>query len=368
MPNPFARAMTVGGNQNAGAILYRLAYWMRKTKFKIDGEACVVMSRERWMGETALSLDAYKRGLSSLKQDELIIVKHGFHRGIRLAHIRLSERAIRLLSPEGKSATMHQGEEQICAEEGGKSAPAYTTYISEVDKGDNLVSCVQSNAEVDTEAQGYSGKTAIPKQGGNHNSGKSSKLGIEALAQATSKPHPAESVHMGKLQEAWVDAVSAATDAYVAPLTSKQKGQLKHFVAACPPGTAEKVLRYAVDQWLNFATKVQVEAGWKTVAMSPSLDFLLKHAGIAVNLWLPKIPAGGQGAGQGSETRSAINFTVLETRPGSPDEDRGRAEGGSHCHVGRRLIKLHIPYDCEPSIVEVVRHRSHWQSQHRTKC
>ena len=79
-------------------------------------------------------------------------------------------------------------------------------------------------------------------------------------------------------------------------VTPKDRGQLGHFMKACPPGKAEKVLSFVLDDWVGFAKKVESMAGLKIVPTCPSPGFLLKHVDIAVKLASPPKPVAKQEA------------------------------------------------------------------------
>lgn len=311
MPNPFARAMKVAGDKNAGAILYRLSYWQAKTKIRIGARFYVVMSREEWVAETALTLDTYKRGLAKLVKDGLVEVEHHMRNGLKTAYLRLSDKANEALTqpyfePEnGKGigaklhqpvgATMHQTPGENAPTGWCETAPTIISEIKKGDKGDNLVSSELALAPAEAELSGVTGEGISEYTEGTVEtmktvSGKGSgKTVAELLAQAPSKPaaaKPKGKVTTHDLDKAWRESVSQAISGYVPPLTQKQIGMLKHFANACPPGTAEAVLRHVVDNWMDFAVKVQVAAGFKTVPTAPSIDFLLKHVGVGVNLYL----------------------------------------------------------------------------------
>src|SRR5262245_21578217 len=67
-------------------------------------------------------------------------------------------------------------------------------------------------------------------------------------------------------------------------LTTKHLGQLKLFMQHCPEGTAATVLEHVLRNWTEFVKDAQTKAGLFSLPSHPNIDFLLKHAWIAVHL------------------------------------------------------------------------------------
>ena len=90
------------------------------------------------------------------------------------------------------------------------------------------------------------------------------------------------------LELLWKEELSAATGgSFVANLTGKQKGQIGHFRKACPKEAAEKVMIWAIKNWVFFTKRVQVQQSVKFIPAHPTLDFLLQYVGTAVTLATP---------------------------------------------------------------------------------
>jgi len=62
-------------------------------------------------------------------------------------------------------------------------------------------------------------------------------------------------------------------------------GQLKQFAKLCPPGKAEVVLEHVLRHWLIFIESAEANAGVYKPPATPDVGFLLKQAGIALDLW-----------------------------------------------------------------------------------
>ncbi|MGK9084943.1 hypothetical protein KXR64_16665 [Brucella intermedia] len=97
--------------------------------------------------------------------------------------------------------------------------------------------------------------------------------------------------------------------------TKKELGQFKNFINKCPPGTAIKAMTVALVDWVKFAKTVEEQAGIKNSPSMPNLDFLLKHAGVAVNLIAksPKSPS-KQEAGTGMISSKDVQL-ISQTKP-----------------------------------------------------
>lgn len=114
------------------------------------------------------------------------------------------------------------------------------------------------------------------------------KTVAEVIATAPKPAPPTKQVAVGSLAAAWRAAVIEHYDCYVAPLTHLQMGQLKHFRNACPPGagTAELVISCVVGSWGDFAAIAATDVDLASEPPRPSIGFLLKCVGTAVNFWL----------------------------------------------------------------------------------
>ena len=145
-------------------------------------------------------------------------------------------------------------------------------------------------------------------------------------SKAGKKLHRPESVNA--LAFIWMECVSEKLGEFVPPLTAKQRGQLKLFRSKCPDGIAEKVLRHTIERWTEFIKRVEMDAGVKALPAKPNIDFLLKYAGTAVNLFLlaQKEPEVTQEATVGQTAANAVQLTAKqpekseEEKPGSTEE------------------------------------------------
>lgn len=253
MPNPLARCIKIAGNKSAGTLLYRLFYWIEKTKIERDGKTWVVMSREQWMADTASTQSEVDRAIATLKRAGLIDAeKHLFGSKMRV-FMRPSARAHLLKNANtdvlkyAKTGVL-KNEKFLCS--------------SEFKKGEKEVSGEPPLAE-DTEVN--------------------VKVSEAVAAMATKKHHHKPDT-VKQLEFVWKETFAEVYQPGLVHLTKKQLGQLKHFLEKCPQGTAAKVMEWAIRNWVEFVKDVETKAGIKTTPSYPSIDFLLKHAWIAVDL------------------------------------------------------------------------------------
>jgi hypothetical protein len=280
MPNPFARCMRLAGNRTAGAILYRLQYWMAKTKITRGPHKWVAMTREQWMQETCCTLDEYKRGLARLKSAGLIETEHHLFKGRRIAFMRLSDKAQECISAPLTAV-------QNCTTGGCETAPANkepSVLKVSKGKGDKKVSSEQPLAK------GSFTLPMIPEQGdgkvlsadGGGRGKVKSVLDVASVVKAKTLLHKPDSVMA--LEFVWKKTLSSELGYHNVVLTKKQIGMLKHFRGKCPEGEAETILAHVLVNWIDFVKDVEQKAGVKTTPAAPKIEFLLQHAWVAVNL------------------------------------------------------------------------------------
>jgi len=87
------------------------------------------------------------------------------------------------------------------------------------------------------------------------------------------------------LEAIWKHGLAGLMESKFIKLTGAEIGQLKHFAKACPPGKADAVLSWAMDNWSLFAKNAEDAAGLKNSPTMPVAGFLLKHANVAMMLW-----------------------------------------------------------------------------------
>lgn len=284
------RCVVVAGNLAAGIVLYRLIFW--KPTRVINGRPMFAKPRSELEFETGLTSKQVKSALAQLRSAGLIQTgQHQFH-GRNVMHVAVT-------------ATCHQALEN-CAVEQSQMGPlggpewdppevpegtaSYTAYkqggLHGGHQGDGE-QALAGGSETDDNL-GSEGETEMKKV--RHSSVKEAILNAAKTSpEAGKKLH--KPVGVKALELVWLKAVAEATGKYVPPLTMKDAGLLKHFRSKCPPHTtATAILRHTVENWIAFVKAVETQAGIKTTPAEPRLEFLLKHAGVAINMAAPPKP------------------------------------------------------------------------------
>lgn len=274
MSNIIARAMLAVGSAPAAILLYRLAYWQKRTKYEHEGKTWVVMTREQWRDETGLSEKQHRLALALLREKGFVEHKRRLHFGIQKAWIRLSETGLQALVKRPKGP--EHGAQKGPTETPQKALPSGPTgpygnalegpiICREIEHGDKK--------------ELYS----VPKDAGGATDMKKTRTVEEILAKGLGKKFSPKDNTVTDLEFRWKIRVSDVTGDYVPPLTMKQKGQLKLFLDKCPKGEAGLILETTVDNWIAFSKRVGSDSGVKKTPNKPNIDFLLKYVGTAVS-------------------------------------------------------------------------------------
>jgi len=315
------RCVLAAGNPAAGIILYRLIFW--KPTRQINGRWWFAKSYAEIAYETGLSLKQVENGLARLRKRGLIQTSQHLFQGKSVTHVLVTEECRQTLmacsSAPPKKGTQVPPKEvaQVPPKEGTQEPPnggtSYTTYMQGephgVQQGDCALTCAENTGDPQSSLIGE-GKRVKPK--------KTRLTSVKDVLLAHKGPSQKDVLHkpesLKQLEFTWKTHVSDVFDKYVAPLTLKQQNQLKKFREKCPPGKADAVLKSVIENWVGFVKTVQAQAGLKQVPPEPSLDFLLKHAEVAVNLSLDlKKPVVTQEAApKGEKSASAVQLIAEE--------------------------------------------------------
>jgi DNA-binding MarR family transcriptional regulator len=312
----------VAGNLAAGIVLYRLIFW--KPTRTINGRPMFAKPRSELEFETGLTGKQVENALSRLRKMGLIQTgQHQFH-GRNVMHVAVTATCHQALeetdhqSPQTGSLSPPEMVDTVPPNEG----TSYTTYkqggLHGGQQGDDEQSLVEGSEE--DENLGSEGEPAVKKV--RHSSVKDAIMNATKTSpEAGKKFHKPDSVKA--LELTWTKAVADATGKYVPPMTMKDAGLLKHFRTKCPPGKAEEVLRYAAENWIAFVKQVEADAGIKTTPAEPRLDFLLKHAGVAINMAAPpkSVPKAKQEAKPvGKKATKPVQLIATEDQPLSVED------------------------------------------------
>ena len=96
------------------------------------------------------------------------------------------------------------------------------------------------------------------------------------------------------LEQIWKSRITESYGGFVPNWTSKERGQIGQFRKVCPPGAAVPVLEACLGDWTVFSAMAKSNAGAWNLPSRPTVAFLVRYAGVAVNLWQaktkPKVP------------------------------------------------------------------------------
>ncbi len=316
MTNLLARAFEGTQDPYDAILLVRIAF--RYNQARKAGKKSTAQSYSDLVSETGFKPRRIKKSLSNLRQLGLIQSKQGLFGNKNVNHIWLTEKGSRLV--EG-----HSSSTQKCLPEGSQISPLYIQ--GETTGSDNMEISVQLHAGSKAGSFASPGKGAsmirLPPKG------KRTKMNAGASEAKPAKPtsvldvvahvkankmlhHPDSATGLSFL---WKQLVFEHHGSVSTVTTKKELGQFKNFINKCPPGTAIKAMTVALVDWVKFAKTVEEQAGIKNSPSMPNLDFLLKHAGVAVNLIAksPKSPS-KQEAGTGMISSKDVQL-ISQTKP-----------------------------------------------------
>ena len=304
MTNLMARCTEAAGSHPAGNLLMRIAFWMPKAKITIGGHRWVANSAAQWCAQAKLSPQQYKDAIARLRRLGLVITEQHLFGRRNITHVRLTCRGMAIVAPEtpadkGLETPAQKGLETPL--EKGLETPLNRTGSIYYELPQVALHGVLAHAVPGTGKD----KKRIPgeKEGQMHPRKPYTTKDIPAggspkPGKAVTKLHQPDKV--SSLEAVWKQTLAEVTEGWVVGLTIKQKGQLKHFMQACPPGTATDVLRNVLQDWVTFALEAQADGGIKSSPDQPEVGFLLKYVSTAVRLHLeatqPKQALGGKPA------------------------------------------------------------------------
>jgi hypothetical protein len=273
MSNPLFTAMEATGDHVTSAcLLMRIAYWWPKAVLERDGHRWIAKTREEWMLETRFTLEQYKGALARLKSRGLVVTEQHIFAGRAVTFLRLTDQGcMGLKAPPGWSVKTPPGR---CLE----TPPNTVSYSSELhtetsnevsSAGSASASEVDSNTEVSGEMK-ITGKTAAEIAEKFKNAG--------ASKAPLNKPDSAKI-----LAHIWQTTVAKTYSKFVPEFTLKQLGQMKQLLKLWPPGKGVEIMAVVLSNWGSFAADVKTQTGQSSVATTPNVDFLVKHAVAAAN-------------------------------------------------------------------------------------
>lgn len=303
--NLLARCVLMAGSPTAAILLYRICYWHPYRKVEAGGELWVAKARAEWMDETGLTLEQYKSAAATLQKRQLVIIQQRKYGTRTISFARLSVRGEEVLSGSlpkiGPEAVESNDTTQVEANDAtgevvntppgwGQNTPPYIMgdtvigdTITEILQGeayDLTAESEQKNTETGTKPLDSALSPDYPSKGT-----EAPMVTIQQLKEQGGKAHKPKTlsvtVKKAKLEKLWLTALAELTGKFVAPLTSKDKGQLALIEKQCG-SFAEKMLPRVVKDWSAFADSVKASAGLKTIPAMPHIGFLLSQVAAAV--------------------------------------------------------------------------------------
>jgi len=342
MTSPIGKAKQIAGTATAAILLYRLQYWMKKTKITRNGQKWVVMSREEWLEELSMTLDEYRGAIRRLKTLNVIYTEKHLFKGKVHSFIRFTDEFTRR-EKEAENGQDNKGDTP--STDRGRN-PSNTTGVSTplLDNGDNPPinrgnspsTANGNNPSIHIDNNNYLYKSELYKSEIKGVSSGSSPAGDFCPEQNLApgeekikkiKPKNTRKIKHGNLENSpkqklensekqkdekmkvadvlqnlkgnkhnhrkdsvpqltflWKNLVSELFDVEFIHLTKQQCGMFKHFRDKCPKGEAAKILEWTLNNWIKFVKTVESRMGIKNTPAYPKVDFLLKHTDIAVDL------------------------------------------------------------------------------------
>jgi len=256
--------MDLAGAPTPALLLARVVYWDKHTKIVEDGVRWTGKSKEEWVLDAGLTSRKYDRAVAILKDADLITAKQMYW-GTR-------KKVFLGLTPWVKDAIKAVGHGNLVPRHLAKNGNLVPKHLA---KNGNYIRYGRLRKIL--EIKNCSLPLAAP------NSETSMKPHGKSVAQLLADggsgvvtTHKPDSI--AALEAAWRKGVLG----FVPPLTLQARGQLKHFIKACPPGTAEAIVEHVVSDWVGFTSAAKTDAAAFNIPTKPQLGFMLKFAGVAI--------------------------------------------------------------------------------------
>jgi len=277
-----ARLHKATQNATATLLMMRVAFYCHLDNggVLLDGRRWTYRSVDGWADEIGDSPDKVERAMKLLREANLISTRMAWvGKGDArrwLLHVALTPRTESVLKGE---------DPQICGEGSCKSAgggPANLHLTIEPGEqpgeqpGDpSELSLAVLNGPV--KGKGFAGEGDQPV-----------KM-EDMLAAETWKEKASKLLHKpntpSSLELIWKQKFPAVDGKKFVSLTKEDWGRLSQFRKKVPPGNADAILTWVLDNWDAFTKHAEDAAGLKQSPSLPSIGFLLKHVSLATMLW-----------------------------------------------------------------------------------
>jgi hypothetical protein len=271
-----ARCLNVTQNANAAQLLFRIIYWMPRATIRHHGKTWVANSSDQWCEQTGLTPTQYRRAIARLRQLHLVETEQHLYGGKNVTHVRLTELAEAQLGP-------------------GKSAPPGDAMAAQPEPLDSAQLHIQGDSTQKNQHKKITLAFANAHAGENHPD-KENLSGMKkgnkgsypkALKSPCSVSTPIESGGdtPKALAVCWQTMVHEKYDIHVPSASTKELGQFKAFIKACPEGQARPILMECLKSWHGFCVDAK-DYGAFNWPSKPTVDFLLKFGTAAINFGL----------------------------------------------------------------------------------
>lgn len=295
----------VAGGLVAGSLLSQIVYWSRpakngKSKLKVfcKGVYWIAKTREEWCEECCISLKQYKRAIMVLKARGFVVTRIMKFAGTPMTHVHLNigEVAAKLSELHGAKTAKQsvqngpsKWDERVHPVgpnqpiQFGQNGPRFNTEITYKDYKQKLRTCFGVISDP--------AKSANEKHQPEKHQGGVVEMKAEEVLKNRKKAKKAmygDSGSKKPLATLWLSLCAEVIGKFQAPLTVKERGQLKKFEKDVGSRAAD-VMKWAVKNWWKFGVEVKATAGLENWPVHPSLAFLLKHRTQATNMFLQSI-------------------------------------------------------------------------------
>lgn len=274
------------GDLVVAALLSQVVFWylpneqgQSKLRVHRHGVWWIAKTRAKWMEETGLTLEQYKRALNSLKRKDLIEVRKMRFGGDAISHIRLLHSIAGALvgnPPTGWSKT-HQPV-------GGSYAnQELSTEIQTESTSGSVICGEKATADPDEDPQKTPGVEAVGEEQIQYQKEEHSAGFVKGwLMKASEILNRHKAPTTGSLGAYWKSRCALVQGTHQHMLTAKENAQLKQLSKYLGAQT-RPVIDYAVNNWWKFASEAGALGGVQAPG-APHIGFLLAHYHVAVNL------------------------------------------------------------------------------------
>lgn len=255
---------------------------------QIDGNLWMWNSVKDWSQEIRMSEATVKRALSNL--EKIGVVHSGVfnrHKYDRTKWYRVNYEALELLlvglpTEKPDNPPLGQKEPNPLGQNDPMATVKKTQPIPEI-YSEMYTEMSLASPELKTEPTNE-GREEMEVKKNRVKKGVTSSSSAMNLLAKTSPNY--ENPSVAGMTSVWVHTVPKHCEGvkFIPEFTQKQKGQLKRLSTMWGKDSC-RVLEFVLSNWIKFCKHVSEQTGVKSFPMVPNHDYLLKHGGIALNLY-----------------------------------------------------------------------------------